>query len=76
MGIILSRNPEVKATEDVVNIAAGNEQSGEEILSLPLDRQQEEVRVTEEVFKATVENEVSGREILSLLLDGRAGSDD
>jgi ankyrin repeat protein len=72
MGIILSRNPEVKVTEDVVKIAAGNKQSGEEILSLLLDRRQEEVRVTEEVVKAAAENEISGREILSLLLDGRA----
>jgi ankyrin repeat protein len=72
MGIILSRNPEIKVSEDVVKIAARNKQSGEEILSLLLDRRQEEVRVTEEVVKAAVENEVSGREILSLLLDGRA----
>ncbi|KAK4457483.1 putative het domain protein [Cladorrhinum samala] len=62
---------EVRITEEVVKAAAGNSDSGKEILALLLDQRGDEVRITEEVLKTVARDSRSGREIMALLLDQR-----
>jgi transcription termination factor Rho len=65
------RGDEVKITERVVEAAAKNTESGEEIMALLFDRRGNEVNITAHVVKAAAENWESGKEIMTLLLGRR-----
>ncbi|RSL80990.1 hypothetical protein CEP52_017293 [Fusarium oligoseptatum] len=60
-----------EVTEEVVKAAAGNEESGEKVMALLLDKRGAEIPITEEVIEAAAGNFRSGKEILALLLDKR-----
>lgn len=59
----------VRVTDEVVKAAAGNWESGEEIITLLLDQRGPEIKITEDVIIAAAGNWESGKEILALLLD-------
>ncbi|KAJ4186933.1 hypothetical protein NW759_016926 [Fusarium solani] len=58
-----------EVTKEVVKAAAGNEESGEKVMALLLDKCGADIQITEEVVKAAAGNWRSGKEILALLLD-------
>ncbi|KAK7575405.1 hypothetical protein V3481_017365 [Fusarium oxysporum f. sp. vasinfectum] len=58
-----------RVTESVVEAAAGNTESGEEVMKLLLDRCGDRVPVTESVVKAAARNEQCGKEVMRLLLE-------
>ena len=57
----------------MVEAAAGNEWSGEEIITLLLDQRGGDILITEGVVKAAVRNRGSGEGIMTLLLNRRGG---
>ena len=72
MALLLNRRgDDVHITAGVVQAAAKNFESGEEIMALLLDRRGDDVHITEEVVQAAAENYESGKEIMALLLDRR-----
>ncbi len=56
LGILLEPNNKVEITEEMVKAAAGNEESGETIVQLLLEKYGDDVKITEEVVKAATEN--------------------
>ncbi|RSL79052.1 hypothetical protein CEP52_017570 [Fusarium oligoseptatum] len=60
-----------EVNEEVVEAAVKNEESGEKVMALLLDKGGTKIQITEEVIKAAAGNSRSGREILALLLDNR-----
>jgi hypothetical protein len=58
----------------VVKAAAGNNQSGKEVIMLLLEQRGVDVIVTEEVVKAAAGNERSGKEVMTLLLEQRGAN--
>jgi hypothetical protein len=67
------RAGEVKVTEEVVKAAAGNTESGEQVMQLLLDQRGGEVKVTKEVVEAAAGNTESGEQVMQLLLTQRGG---
>ncbi|KAH7111571.1 ankyrin repeat-containing domain protein [Dactylonectria macrodidyma] len=67
--VLLSRGEEVKITADVVRAAAGNEDSGEEVMALLLEKRGDEVKITADVVNAAVGNWQSGKGVITLLLE-------
>ena len=65
------RGDDVHITEEVIQAAAENSESGKEIMALLLDRRGDDVHITEEVVQAAAENYWSGKEIMALLLNRR-----
>ncbi|KAJ2897756.1 hypothetical protein MKZ38_004379 [Zalerion maritima] len=63
---------EATITEEVVQAAAGNDRSGEEMMKLLLDKRGAGFKITEEVVEAAATNNESG-EVMKLLLDERGG---
>ncbi|KAF2464838.1 HET-domain-containing protein [Lindgomyces ingoldianus] len=61
--LLRKRGSEIRVTEEVVKAAAGNTQSGKEIMDLLLQQRGSEIKVTEEVVK--------GRQVMDLLLQRR-----
>ncbi|RYP43836.1 hypothetical protein DL768_009643 [Monosporascus sp. mg162] len=61
----------VKITEEVVKAAAGNENSGKEVMALLFKQRGDEVKITEEVVKAAAGNESNGKGVMELFLDQR-----
>lgn len=61
----------VCVTEDVVQAAAENEESGRQVMELLLKKKGNQVHITADVVKAAVGNEKSGREVIELLLEKR-----
>ncbi|OBS15059.1 hypothetical protein FPOA_14076 [Fusarium poae] len=60
-----------EVNEKVLERAAGNIESGKEILALLFDKRGDEIQITEGVVEAAAGNIISGKEILALLLDKR-----
>ncbi|KAM6514315.1 hypothetical protein FALCPG4_015465 [Fusarium falciforme] len=60
-----------EVTKEVVKAAAGNEESGEKVMALLLDKCGADIQITEEVVKAAAGNSRSGKGVLALLLDKR-----
>jgi hypothetical protein len=72
MALLLEqREDEVQITEEVVKAAAGNAQSGKEVMAILLEQRGEEVKITEEVVKAAAGNRTSGKGVMKLLLRQR-----
>ncbi|KAF2467452.1 HET-domain-containing protein [Lindgomyces ingoldianus] len=71
MKLLEQRGGEVRVTEEVVKAAAGNMESGEDMMALLIKQRGGEIKVTEEVIKAAAENIISGREVMALLLEKR-----
>ncbi|KAM0127106.1 hypothetical protein ACHAO1_009690, partial [Botrytis cinerea] len=61
----------VSITKEVIEAAARNNESGEEMLELLFEERGAEVMITEEVMKAAVGNWSSGKEIMKLLFEKR-----
>ncbi|CCD50983.1 hypothetical protein BofuT4_P022510.1 [Botrytis cinerea T4] len=61
----------VSITKEVIEAAARNNESGEEVLELLFEERGAEVMITEEVMKAVVGNWSSGKEIMKLLFEKR-----
>jgi hypothetical protein len=51
----------IQITEEVVEAAAGNEYSGEQVMTLLLDRRGADIQITEEVVKAAAGNPDGGK---------------
>ncbi|KAI9787978.1 MAG: hypothetical protein M1816_007282, partial [Peltula sp. TS41687] len=62
---------DIKITEEGVKAAAGDYESGEEVMRLLLDKRGEEVKITEGVVEAAAGNSWSGEKVVRLLLDQR-----
>jgi DNA polymerase III delta prime subunit len=60
-----------KLTTPVLKAAAGNSESGKEVMALLLDRRGDQITITEDVVKAAAGNSESGKEVMALLLDRR-----
>ncbi|KAK4087020.1 hypothetical protein Purlil1_8539 [Purpureocillium lilacinum] len=58
-----------EVTEEIVKAAAGNEESGEKVMAVLLDKCEAKIQITEGVAEAAARNSESGKEILALLLD-------
>jgi hypothetical protein len=65
------RRENVLITEAVLKAAAGNDDSGRDIMALLLAGQTDAL-ITEEVLKATARNKRSGKKIMALLLEKRS----
>ena len=63
----------LKITEEVVKAAAGNQEKGEEVMTLLLQERGGDVKITEEVVKAAAGNLGNGEEVMALLLQERGG---
>ncbi|KAM0313967.1 hypothetical protein ACHAO8_005074 [Botrytis cinerea] len=61
----------VSITKEVIEAAARNNESGEEVLELLFEERGAEVMITEEVVKAAAGNRRSGKEVMMLLLEKR-----
>jgi hypothetical protein len=61
------RGADVQITEEVVKAAAGNSQSGAEVMTLLLNQQGNNVKILEEAFKAAAANFWSSKSIRQLL---------
>lgn len=60
-----------KATTRVLETAAGNWESGKDVMALLLDRRRDEITISETVVKAAARNRWSGEDVMALLLDRR-----
>ena len=58
-------------SKDVVKAAAGNEESGKEVMTLLLEQRGADVMITEKVVKAAAGNYRSGKKVMMLLLEQR-----
>jgi hypothetical protein len=58
--------------EEVVEAAAGNYESGKDVMTVLLNRKGEDIWITEEVVNAAAENYKSGKDVMTVLLDRRA----
>ncbi|EDP47063.1 hypothetical protein AFUB_102360 [Aspergillus fumigatus A1163] len=58
-------------TEEVVKAAAGNEEGGERVMALLLEKRGGEVMISKEVVRAAAGNEWSGEKVLALLVEER-----
>jgi ankyrin repeat protein len=56
-----------KLTTPVLKAAAGNSESGKEVMALLLDRRGDQITITEDVVKAAAGNYESGKEVMALL---------
>ncbi|KAK8904787.1 hypothetical protein QC760_007126 [Botrytis cinerea] len=61
----------VSITKEVIEAAARNNESGEEMLELLFEERGAEVMITEEVMKAAAGNWSSGKEVMMLLFEER-----
>jgi hypothetical protein len=67
-----AKDERIQITEEVVEAAAGNYISGEEVMRVLLDRRGKDLKITIEVEKAAAaNNRTSGTEVLRALLDRR-----
>jgi len=67
VAILLDQQGDVKITEGVVKAAAGNDESGLEVMALILERRGDQFNITEEVVKAAAANSGCGSEVMALL---------
>ncbi|KAI1325809.1 hypothetical protein F5Y16DRAFT_253655 [Xylariaceae sp. FL0255] len=58
-------------TIDIVQAAAGNEEYGEEMMALLLNKRGDQIEITADVVQAAAENYRSGKEVMALLLNKR-----
>jgi ferritin-like protein len=63
------RGDEIEITEQVVEAAATNEESGKEIMTLLLDRQGDDIKITQRLLEAIGTNRKSCKKIMILLLN-------
>ncbi|KAF1966557.1 ankyrin [Bimuria novae-zelandiae CBS 107.79] len=68
---LLALNHRIRITQEMVVAAAGNEDSGKEVMALLLDKRGADVQITQEVVVAAAGNYSSGKEVMALLLDKR-----
>jgi len=68
---VLINNKRTLIEEHVVKAAAGNEETGKEVMMLLLEQRGADVVITEEVVKAAAGNWGSGKELMILLLEQR-----
>ena len=68
---ILVANPSTQVTDEVVKAAAENEEAGEEVMRLLLDRRGDDIKITDHVVKVAAENVEVGEKVMRLLLDRR-----
>jgi hypothetical protein len=61
----------VLITEEVVKVAAANENSGKKVIALLFNQRGADVLITKEVVKAATANKHRGKEVMALLLDQR-----
>ncbi|KAK2038169.1 hypothetical protein LZ31DRAFT_132749 [Colletotrichum somersetense] len=67
----LQENVHLATNEKILKAVVENEESGQEIMALPLGKRGDEIQITEDVVKAAAENRRSGQKIMALLLDKR-----
>ena len=65
------RGDNVNITGDVLQAAAGNAQSGKEVMAFLLKQRGDEVKITEGVVKVAAGNRTNGKEVMELLLRQR-----
>ena len=63
---VLFMNEYIRITEEVVKTAAGNFESGKDVMVLLLDHRGNEVKITGEVVEVVAG---SGKDVMTLLLD-------
>lgn len=61
----------LRVSTRVINAAAGNEESGYDVMKLLLSRRENHAEINEEVLKSAAKNGQSGKKIMELLLDQR-----
>ena len=66
--LLEQRGADVVIMEEVVKAAAGNKESGKEVMMVLLEQQGVDVVITEEVVKAGAGNSGSGKKVMTLLL--------